>query len=647
MFSFRNWSLAVLVPAVMVATVVGQTSKGIIAGTVTDPTGAVIPNAAVSVKSLETGESRQVHTGPTGAYRVEAVNPGHYEITVSAENFQTMVVKDREVSGSVITAADVRLPISARQETVEVAARNNAVETENGELAHTIGSVEIKQLPVASQNPIELALTEPGVSDPATRGLSNGVQFSVNGQRPRSNNFLIDGQDNNDNYVEGQGLQPINVNAIEEVSVLTNAYAAEFGRGGASVTNVITRGGTNQYHGDVWEYYTGSGLNAIDASNGLTPGVTPTQVRSNTHNYGFTFGGPIVKNKLFFFFSPEWQRFYGNGTSLPFYAPTAQGIVDLNTYGSANATALTKYFSGLQAPGTGTCVFTQVGNAGTCIHFAQTSVRVVPVQSPDTQYTTRLDYLASPSDVLSMHYVHDYQFISPDFVNNPGSLPGFDSQQGGPSESLGATWTHTFNASVVNELRGSWGHFAFAFAPTAQDQNNPLLLTPNVSISGINPLFPALGLNTHLPQGREHQTYQFQDAVTWTRGSHTVKLGTDLARLDVKDTMAINTRGVLSYTSGGGFTGLGNFLDDFSGASGAASLTFGSAVVQPKVFQQAYYLQDTWKVRSNLTLELGMRYEYSNNPENVLPYPAIDPASELTSTNFSVTRVQEDRNNLA
>ena len=643
----RKWLVAVLMPVVIVATVVGQTSKGIIAGAVTDQTGAVIPNAVVAVKSVETGEARQVTTGPTGAYRIEAVDPGHYEITISAENFQTTTLQGREVVASRVTSADVRLAIGQRTEKVEVAAKNNAVETENGELSHSISSVEIRQLPIFSLNPIELALTEPGISDPANRGFSNGVNFSVNGQRPRSNDFLIDGQDNNDNFVEGQGFQPINPQAVQEVSVLTNAYAAEFGRGGASVTNVITRGGTNEYHGDVWEYYTGSGLNAIDASQGLTPGVAPTQPRSDTHNYGFTFGGPIVKNKLFFFFSPEWQRFYGNGTSLPFYAPTVQGIADLSAYGSANATMLTKYFSGLQAPGTGNCVYTQLGNTGSCIHFAQTAVRVVPVRSPDTQYTTRLDYIASPTDVLSLHYVHDYQFVSPDFVNNPGSLPGFDSLQGGPSESLGTTWTHTFNAATVNELRVSWGHFAFNFAPTPQDQNNPLLLAPNVSIAGMNPLFPALGLNSHLPQGREHQTYQFQDAITLTHGRHEFKVGADVARLLVKDTIAINKRGVLSYTSGGGYTGLGNFLDDFSGAGGNASLTFGNALIEPKTFQQAYYMQDNWKLRSNLTVTLGVRYEYSNNPENLLPYPAINPATELSSTNFSSVPVNEDHNNWA
>lgn len=647
MFSLRKWSIAVVLSAALAATSVAQTSKGIIAGTVSDPTGAVIPNAVVSVKSLETGEARQVKTGPTGAYRIEAVNPGHYEISVSADNFQTIVLHGREVVGSLITSADVHLAIGAHTESVDVVAKNNAVETENGEISHNISNTDIRQLPIVSLNPIELALTEPGVSDTATRGLSNGVNFSVNGQRPRSNNFLIDGQDNNDNFVEGQGFQPINPQAVQEVSVLTNAYGAEFGRGGASVTNVITRGGTNQYHGDVWEYYTGSGLNAIDASQGLTPGVTPTQVRSNTHNYGFAFGGPIVKDKLFFFFSPEWQRFYGNGTSLPFYAPTQQGIADLNSYGTANATELTKYFSGLQAPGTGTCVFTQVSNAGTCIHFAETSVRVVPVQSPDTQYTTRFDYLASPSDVLSLHYVHDRQSVSPDFINNPGSLPGFDSLQGGPAESLGTTWTHTFNPATVNEFRASWGHFDFAFAPVAADQNNPLLLMPNVSIAGVNPLFPALGLNTHLPQGREHQTYQFQDAVTLTRGQHMFKVGADVARLIVKDTIAINSRGVLSYTSGGGFTGLGNFLDDFSGSAGSASLTYGNAEIRPKMFQEAYYVQDTWKLRRNLTLDLGIRYEFSTNPENLLAYPAIDPTTELNSTTFSFNRVREDGNNWA
>lgn len=647
MFRISKWFMAMLMLLVIAITMTGQTSKGIIAGTVKDPTGAVLPNAVVSAKSLETGETRQVTTGPTGAYRIEAVNPGHYNITVAADNFQTTTIKAREVVGSVVTSVDLRLAIGARAETIEVVAKNNDVETENGQLSHNVSNAEIRQLPVASLNPIELALTEPGVSDPATRGLSNGINFSVHGQRPRSNNFLIDGQDNNDNFVEGQALQPTNVYAIQEVSILTNAYGAEFGRGGASVTNVITRGGTNQFHGDVWEYYQGSGLNAIDAANGLTPGISPTRPRSNTHTYGFTLGGPALKNKLFFFFSPQWQRFYGNGTGTTFFAPTAQGIADLNAFGSRNATKLTQYFSGLQAPGTGTCVFAQTAGTGTCIHFGQAPVRIVPLKNQDTQYTSRLDYLASPNDVLSMHYVHDSQSLSPDFFLNPGSLPGFDSQQGGPAESLGGTWTHTFNPRTVNEFRGSWGHFAFAFAPAAQDQNNPLLLAANISIAGINPEFPALGLNTHLPQGREHSTYQFQDALTLTHGQHMIKGGADVARLLVKDTNPINTRGVLSYTSGGGFTGLGNFLDDFSGASGSGTLAFGNPVVEPKMFQQAYYLQDTWKLRNNLTLDLGIRYEYSNNPENLLGYPAIDPPAELTSTTFSSLKVREDRNNFA
>src|SRR5436305_3326320 len=196
-----------------------------------------------------------------------------------------MTVSRREVGASVITPADVRLAVGQRVEAVEVVAKNNSVETENGQISHSIGQTEIRNLPVASLNPIELALTEPGIVDPNNRGFSNGVNIAVNGQRPRSNNFLIDGQDNNDNFAAGQGFQPTNLQAVQEVSILSNAYGAEFGRGGASVTNIITRGGTNQYHGDAWEYYQGSGLNAVDAAASVAPGSTPTRARSNTHTY--------------------------------------------------------------------------------------------------------------------------------------------------------------------------------------------------------------------------------------------------------------------------------------------------------------------------------------------------------------------------
>jgi hypothetical protein len=644
MFSNRSkWSLAVGVPAVLIGTVVAQTSKGMIAGTVTDNTGAALPNATVNVRSLDTGESRSITTGPSGAYRIEAVNPGNYNITVTASGFQTFTITNREVVASVITPVDAHLKIGQASETVEVASTNNEVETENGQLSANISSVEVTQLPIVSLNPIEIVLTEPGMTDAGKRGLSNGVNFSSGGQRTRSNNFLMDGQDNNDKSIGGQAFQPANPEAIQEVTILTNSFSAEFGGGAATVTNLITKSGTNQFHGSVWEYYQGSGLNAIDAANGLVANQNFNKARYDQHTMGFTIGGPIKKDKLFFFFSPQWQRYYGNATSSTVLAPTSQGIADLQAYGSANANLLAQFYSGYQAPGTGTCYYTQTGNTGTCIHMGLVN-RNVAQQNPQTQYVTKLDYLPTQSDSLSLRYIHNYGARNPDFLNNPAALPGFESMQSGPSENLGATWTHTFNPTTVNEVRASWGHFNLTFGPTPQAAANPLFNSPAIAISDLTQL-PTLGFYNGMPQGRGHQTYQFQDALTKTSGKHTFKMGADLSRIIVHDTIPFTSRGALTYNPGGGYTGLGNFLDNYSGASGSATITYGNPVVNAKMWQEGFYFQDSWKVKENLTVDLGMRYEFSNNPENLLPYPAINPYTELNSTGYSYQRVREDGNN--
>ncbi len=285
-----------------------QTSKGTIAGTVTDASGAVVPGANVVAKSKDNGATRAVTSGANGAYRIEAVEPGTYVITVKSQGYQTLSLNDLKVVGSVITPADLKLKVGGTTEVVTVEATNNSIETESGQISGNIGTTEIAQMPMATLNPIELVLSEPGVTDQGNRGISNGVNFSVDGSRPRDNNFLIDGQDNNDNSIQGQAFQPLNGQAISEVSILTNSYSAEFGRGGASVTNVIFKGGTNQYHGSGWEYYDGSGLNAMDPQTGLYS--TPTRAdkaRYNLHTFGFSFGGPIVKDKLFFFFSRNFK----------------------------------------------------------------------------------------------------------------------------------------------------------------------------------------------------------------------------------------------------------------------------------------------------------------------------------------------------
>jgi hypothetical protein len=213
-------------------TLYGQTTKGTIAGVVTDAQGLVVSGAAVTAAAAEGGDVRSTTTGSNGEYRIESLNPGKYTVKVLAKGFAETQVRDVVVNASMITANNVELKITGGVETVTVEAGAETIQTESGELSKTIPQVDVKDLPYSSLNPYQLAVTLPGVMTVAGRDdATNGTAFAVNGLRPRANNFLIDGFDNNDNGIMGQAFQPQNTEAVQVVTFLTNAYAAEFGRG--------------------------------------------------------------------------------------------------------------------------------------------------------------------------------------------------------------------------------------------------------------------------------------------------------------------------------------------------------------------------------------------------------------------------------
>jgi hypothetical protein len=349
------------IAAVMFALVVlltsahAQTSTGTIVGTVIDKSGAAVPNATVKASSAEFGKDlRSTKTDSAGGYRLESLLPGTYTVTVEATGFSKVDVTNVQVKGSLLVTANATLDISGLSSTVMVeASAGQELQTESGSLGAEISSKEIANLPILSLNPIELVLTQPGVQDNTNQfGFSNGVNFSVNGTRPRANNFLIDGQDNNDNSISGQAFQTINLQAVQEVTILTNAYSAEYGRGGGSVTNEISKTGTNGFHGEAWELNRNNSFAAIPAEQALA-GVKVIP-RDNENTFGFDFGGPIKRNKLFFFGTFQDDRDYSSAQGQTLDIPTANGIATLQSLQpNNNVQLLLNSLAGLVAPATG------------------------------------------------------------------------------------------------------------------------------------------------------------------------------------------------------------------------------------------------------------------------------------------------------
>ena len=216
-----------------------QTSNGTLVGTVVDPGGLAVQGAEVSIQSADTGAIRTAQTIENGAYRIDSIAPAYYTVTVKAANFQTTVVKSLYIPGSVIITSDVTLKLGNATEQVEVVATGMTVNTDNAQISGTISTEEIQSLPFSSLNPYSLALTLPGVTSPQQGSFSNGVDFTVGGGRPRTNNFLIEGQDNNDAGIHGQGFQPENIEAQKEVVIIQNNYTSEYGHGAGSVSNLI------------------------------------------------------------------------------------------------------------------------------------------------------------------------------------------------------------------------------------------------------------------------------------------------------------------------------------------------------------------------------------------------------------------------
>jgi hypothetical protein len=632
---------AVLLLGVLVSGVAwGQTSNGTLVGSVVDPAGAVVTKATVTAVSKEYGLPHESHTDSVGTYRLESLQPGIYDVTISAPAFETLTVTGVVINGSLTTTINGKLKLAAAQQTIEVqATAGQVIDTQSGQLGENISRQEIADLPYLSLNPAELAMTLPGVEDsPVGKGAiapdseTNGVSFSVDGTRPRANNFLIDGQDDNDYGLTGQAYQPINYGAIQEVAILTNAYNAEYGRGGGSVTNYIYKNGTNSFHGDVWEINRNSALAAIPAQDTVANTVTKNPY-DNENAFGFDVGGPVIKDKLFVFGTAQWDRERQEATGTLFDLPTAAGIGTLKSLEpNPNISLFLSAIGSLESPGLSGVTDIPLGpdSSGATrpsVEIGNFQMQNVRAASNALTWNYRMDWQITDHDLLTGSALRNNQSITPDIFANLDALPNFQTQQGGPSEIFRGQWAHTISSSLVNELRLSYANVNFAFALTPATAAGSLANMPFIEF-GTDINFPSIGVNREFPQGRAHQAWQVQEALSYATGRHTIKGGVDITVLSLNDTLALNTRGTIEYNFGGTYSSLGNFIDDQTGQDpGTISKGFGNPNLNTGATMFAPFIEDTWRIKNNLTLNIGLRYEYWGALANGLAFPAFNTSA--------------------
>ncbi len=636
--------LAASLLPVIGGTAYAQSSKGILVGTVTDPAGAVVGQATVRIKNQATGVVRETTSKEDGSYRIDAIDPGSYSVEVSATGFKTLTRENVTIVATQATTSDFPLQIGAQGEVVNVTADSTVIlQQQDGARNNTLEQRQLVDLPVAGLNPVNLVFTLPGVTDPGVLagGFVQGTEFNINGLRARSNNQLIDGTDNNDNSITGQQIQPILRDGYKEVAVLGGDNSAEYGRAGGAVVNVVTRSGTNEFHGSAYDVIDTSSLASLSPGQKVNEGLTSVPVYTQ-NSFGFSLGGPIMKDKLFFFgtFQPTLTR--SGGVSASAVIPTSSGFNQLRAlFPQGSSANLDRYLSVIgDLRGTTNPVNVSLGGGRPDIEFGTvTTFSAQPVNTYDV--LGRVDWAPNADNNFAFRYLLQDQTFSNQF---PTVFPGFGVDVTGKTQNFYLNYTRVLSTSTTNEFRFSYGRFNVLFGATdpATLAFGPEFLFGGIPVTGIGALG---GISSTFPQGRIFNNYQFQDTITKTFGTHTIRAGADLVRQIAKQFVPFNAQGTLTYSAGGGFPTFGNFVDAFSGTQGTfAAESFGSPVVYPDAFQQSYFINDSWRVRPNLTLTLGLRYENYGTPFNVVSFPAFAGFDVPITT---VAKQKRDNNNFA
>jgi outer membrane receptor protein involved in Fe transport len=641
-----------------------QTSRGTVSGTVADTTGAVISGATVTLTNTETTLSRTAVTNEAGFYRFDAIDLGTYSLAVSASGFGTVTKTGVVVNANQTSAVDAQLAPGEQQVTVDVVSEAGAaLQTEAPVRGGNISTTQVTELPFSTRNPVSLALTLPGVS--SNRGGFGVGTFSVNGARGRSNNFLIDGTENNDISVAGQGFQITNPDAVQEVSVQTSNYDSEFGRSGGAVVNAITKSGTNEFHGTLSYLLDSRVDDAITSSESRDPEIAENGLPFGIENiYSGTLGGPLFlprfgeggrnyfdgRNRTFFFVAYQEDRIRSN-TQSQLVTPTALGRQQLRTLFPAGSNAnvdtllnLTQNAVGVASPiniALGTVGGVNRGN----IQFG-TFFRNFPVLNTDKQFQIRVDSRLTENDQFSIRFLSDRQDQPAGGTVGTSTFEGFDADQTNRYYNFLVANTHIFSPVLTNETRLAYNRIQLGFP--LSDPGGPAGVLPRISVTNIT----ALGASATFPQGRTANNYVVQDTVTYVTGNHTFRGGVDFLRQISTQAAPFNERGSATFVAGGGFTALANFVDNIGGSGGTAARDIGSAVYFPSLYRTALFFQDRWKVSEALTLSLGLRYEYFGTPFNTLRTPAftglfnVNPVT-LTGPFSEPNQVQKDKNNYA
>lgn len=635
-----------------------QVNTGSLSGQVTDSTGAAVHDATLVIRDKSTGYERTVLSADDGNYIFPNLPIGNYTLTISAKGFDT-VTQAEKISVGFRARADFHLPVGSSKQTVEVKSDSAALSRDDASISTVVGNETIADMPLFLRNWDDLLRTVPGVQISRYTNQSGSTasgrtgDFNVNGVHSLQNNFILDGIDNNtfsENVQElsTEAAHP-SVDVISEFNVITNPYSAEYGRSPGAVVSVNTKSGTNGFHGTAYEFVRNQMFDAFDyfSKQSLTK-----KAEDNQNQFGGSLGGPIVRNRAFFFFNVEETR-VKQGVSRIATVPLPNERIGDFSPAAAAAAGVSPYPTVYDPT---TCVIPYNVKSG-CTAFANNQIPQDRIDSSvaklmalfpqpnfknggatypelnnysrtgaltdfNTSYDARVDWTASPKDTMFARF---------NYFNRTRSIPGYfggladgtstsawgDQILKGASLVLG--WTRVISPALVNDFRFGWVR-DYSFA---QQQPFKLSQTPGQFVAGI-PNNPAtgggvpqtsftnktfIGSPDYLPKSQVPMLYQYNDTLSWLRGKHSLKFGATVfmpMRNIFQDEPG--TRGDLTFT--GIFTGGLSYADGLLGATEATQLT-NTFFVDQRLWMAAGFAEDDWKISPKLTLNLGLRYDFA------------------------------------
>src|SRR5262245_31417072 len=636
----RSIAALCLALAVNGSMALAQTPTATVTGQVRDSSGAAVPGARVVARNVQTNIEREAVTSENGDYTIPLLNVGEYQVLVEKQGFKKAVQTGLILQIDQKARLDFALQIGQVSESVEVTAAASLVQTDSASVGTVIDNKRVLELPLNSREFYALALTAPRVLPPAQGStLSFRGGFNVAGSSEVSNNFTLNGLDNNDTGLNGPSFRP-SIDAIQEFKLLTGTYSAEYGRNSGGQVVINTKSGTNQFHGTAYEFLRNQALDARNFFLRLTPDEKAPSFKRNL--FGGSIGGPIVNDKTFFFASYEGLRLRQSVTSLA-TAPTLamvngdfRGLVE-----NGRPVSVKNPFTGLDFATPNVIDPALINPIGQALaRFFPAPTTATPAgQAPSNNYnfsatrredynqvSSRFDHALSSKDSLygTYNYYDNPAFEPSNALCGSRVLPGFGCNTGLTTQLIGIVETHTFTSNLTNEIRLGFNRLR---QPRIQEDDTVNFVSqfripgtffgetpfnggvPQVAITG----FSTIGGATNLPQDRRDNTYQIVDNLIWIKSAHTLKFGLDIRKFESNLYFISQGRGIFNFNTPANSTTVPTsgypFADLLLGIPTSTQRNPRGPSTYSRTTSFNVYAQDDWKLSSRLTLNLGLRWE--------------------------------------